>query len=270
MAIKQNNNITPQFDFGTTNIRKMYYGSNLVYDPNIPIPTIITTNLQQWLDGNISSSNPGSGTTWNDISGNSRNATLTNGAAFATSGGVSYVDLDGTDDFIDCGDYLSNPYNPFSIQGWVSVDANLSNTQVFFSKWDDVGNKRQWIIANKVFSNQQTAEVGFLIDATGNFSQVIGGYSPLFGIITTNTYYNFALTYDGQTARIYTNGVLQGSAAYGSPTNLTNQSVNINLGRDGQGRYLNGRIGQFLYYSAQLSDTQVLNNYNASKAAYGL
>jgi hypothetical protein len=36
MAIKQNNNITPQFDFGTTKIRKMFYGSNLVYDPSIP------------------------------------------------------------------------------------------------------------------------------------------------------------------------------------------------------------------------------------------
>jgi hypothetical protein len=38
MAIKQQNNITPQFDLGTTNIRQMYYGTNLIYNANRPIP----------------------------------------------------------------------------------------------------------------------------------------------------------------------------------------------------------------------------------------
>ncbi len=44
MAIKQNNNITPQFDFGTTEIRKMYFGSSLVYDPSIPISSYISAS----------------------------------------------------------------------------------------------------------------------------------------------------------------------------------------------------------------------------------
>jgi hypothetical protein len=51
MAIKQNNNITPQFDFGTTEIRKMYFGSSLVYDPSIPVPPAPTFRYWKYTVG---------------------------------------------------------------------------------------------------------------------------------------------------------------------------------------------------------------------------
>jgi hypothetical protein len=242
--------------------------------PAVGLP-IITDSLQQYLDANLPASNPGSGTTWFDLSGNSRNGTLNSGASFASASGVNFVDLDGTDDYVDCGDFLSNPYNPFTIQGWILMEGATSAQQVFFSKWDDVGNNRQWFIMNRVHTNSPNGNVGFLIDATGNFTNTLGTAagspgSPIIANISTNVYNNYALTYDNQTVRLYFNGNFVTSAAFGSTTDLTNLSADIYLGKDGQGRFLNGRVGQWIYYSKKLSDAEVLSNHNNTKAAYVL
>lgn len=53
------------------------------------VNSIITTGLVLNLDASNSSSYPGSGTSWNDISGNNNNALL-NGAVFSNVSGVSY------------------------------------------------------------------------------------------------------------------------------------------------------------------------------------
>ena len=58
---------------------------------------MVIENLELCLDANQIISYPRSGTTWKDISGNTRNGTLTNGVTFSSNG---YMDFDGTDDYI--------------------------------------------------------------------------------------------------------------------------------------------------------------------------
>jgi hypothetical protein len=59
-------------------------------------PSVITTNLGLCLDAANPRSWPGSGTAWNDVSGNARNGTLVNGTAYNSSNGGSFV-FDGVD-----------------------------------------------------------------------------------------------------------------------------------------------------------------------------
>ncbi len=63
-------------------------------------PKIVTDGLVLALDAANSKSYPGSGTAWNDISGNSNNGTLTNGPTFSSADGGSIL-FDGTNDYIN-------------------------------------------------------------------------------------------------------------------------------------------------------------------------
>ena len=61
---------------------------------------IVTNGLVLDLDAAKRDSYPGSGTTWNDISGNVNKGTLTNGPTFDTGSGGSLV-FDGVDDYVE-------------------------------------------------------------------------------------------------------------------------------------------------------------------------
>ena len=63
-------------------------------------PKIVRSGLQLHLDAADRKSYPGSGTTWFDLSGNSRHGTLLNGPVF-NSGNGGYISFDGVDDYVN-------------------------------------------------------------------------------------------------------------------------------------------------------------------------
>lgn len=93
-------------------------------------PNIITDGLVLALDAGNTKSYPGSGTTWNDVSGNGNNGTLINGPTFDTGNGGSVV-FDGVDDHFTTSttptELLGNP--SFTISMWVKRLSNeVTNT----------------------------------------------------------------------------------------------------------------------------------------------
>jgi hypothetical protein len=67
---------------------------------------IVTTGLQLYLDAGRTSSYPGTGTAWTDLSGNGRNGTLTNGPTYSSANG-GFIVFDGTNDFVQCSGSLT-------------------------------------------------------------------------------------------------------------------------------------------------------------------
>ena len=63
---------------------------------------IVLDGLTAYVDANIPTSYSGSGTAWNDISGNSNNATLINGPTYSTDNGGAIV-FDGSNDYASFG-----------------------------------------------------------------------------------------------------------------------------------------------------------------------
>lgn len=57
--------------------------NNLIYVPTVT--SMVTSGLIMYLDAGNTSSYPGSGTSWADLSGNGRNATLINGPVFSSA-----------------------------------------------------------------------------------------------------------------------------------------------------------------------------------------
>ena len=64
-------------------------------------PKIVTDGLVLCLDAANRKSYPGSGTTWFDLSGRGNHGTLINGPTYNSSG-ISYIQLDGVNDRVDC------------------------------------------------------------------------------------------------------------------------------------------------------------------------
>jgi hypothetical protein len=90
-------------------------------------PRVVTDGLVLALDAADTNSYPGSGTTWNDLSGNGNTGTLTNGPTYSSDNGGSIV-FDGTNDYVPLVNNLGDPQQ-FTIEFWaypteLNIDAN--------------------------------------------------------------------------------------------------------------------------------------------------
>lgn len=225
---------------------------------------ISTTNLILNTDANIAASNPGSGTTWYDLTTNAYNGTLTNGAAFAGTS-PKYVSLDGVNDYVTYGNSWLGAPSAFTIQGWwYGTNINGASTKIMAAYWTDTGNQRSIMFAHNIDSGQGPQ---LLLDRSGTYSSILKVSKG--SQLTNNVWYHLAATYDGNNAKIYQDGTQVASGAYGSTAALFDSSDPVYAGRDGQGRYWPGYVGEFDWYTAALDASTILSNFNATKAFYG-
>ena len=252
-----------------TNFKNYTFGTGLAKGSefaNIPYAApsdivISTTNLQLNTDAQIVASNPGSGTTWFDLTANAYNGTLTNGAAF-TAGTPKYVSLDGTNDYVDYGD-LFDPISAFTIQGWWYA-SDVTNKQIFVSKWADAGDQRSILFGHRINNDRGPCVI---LDRSGTFGTILKIDDP--DELTVNTWYHLAVTYDGNNCKIYQDGVEIASGAFGSTGNLFNSTATIRVGNETGAAFFTGRVGEFDWYNAAISGATVLSNFNATKTPYG-
>jgi hypothetical protein len=219
--------------------------------PEAPAPSYITENLVLHLDAGNATSYSGSGTTWTDLSGNSRNATLTSVTYTADNGGA--LVFDGANSIGVINDTVINRYtNNFSVEVWYT-------------------------------SNNNTPRV--LRTGQGSSGFNLGSYTTVptkwkvtkYGIIDLNVgsipqntaWHQVVLVYSSTGGtKVYVDGAL-------SETNANTAGVRaaawtyLEVGRSEAGSH-NGKLGIVRYYNAVLSDADVSQNFNANKSRYGL
>jgi len=223
-------------------------------------PTIITNGLVLNLDAGNVSSYPGSGTTWTDLSGNGNNGTLTNGPTFDSGNGGAIV-TDGTDDYITLGSSFAA-----TGQGTISFWIKLTNT----IETGYLGNQRPW----GKNANFECRWGGNAVSEDNRKLNVdINGTQNLISIQNTwlnSVWYNIAVTYNQGTnsSVLYIQGVQNVTGTSGNPSVLTG-NFNIMATNNATG-FVNGRIASFLVYGRALNETEILQNYNATKGRFGL
>jgi len=177
--------------------------------PDIPISD---PNLVAWwkLD-------EGQGTTVLDWSGHEHNGTLLNGPQWVAGYDGSALELDGADDYVDFGNPpdLPSGTSARSICGWARTDT--------------VASGYRWIAAY----GSPIVSQAFFIGMLG--SDLVGGGYGLDDVVApgfwqVDEWHHICLTYDGATARLYTDGIQVGSAA---------KSWNLVLSRVHIGRQVN-------------------------------
>ena len=220
-------------------------------------PKIITDGLVLCLDAGDRKSYSGSGTTWTDRSGNGYNGTLSNNPFFVSSDNC--FDFDGADDLCrttlpvseldrDCTVIIT-----CTVEG-VGGDASTANR--LFSM-DRTLNSTKWCIGTRTGTNTIQFAGGGGGDTNANFTYSL------------NEIFQVALVLDGTGHKLYKNANLESSGSpAGDSSNFGFASVGCRS--NATDRIWNGKIFNVMAYNRQLTDAEILQNYNATKGRFGL
>jgi len=238
-------------------------------------PNLVTNGLVLYLDAANTKSYPGSGTVWSDLSINRNNGTLTNGPTFSSANGGSIV-FDGTNDYIQIPDTSSLSFTnaQVSINAWVniisSVPTAVGNENIIINKANYANGWREWS-----FFWFRDGYFEFLMTPTpgsgAGWTRVGSGPGPYTSF---NTWYYVSATSNGLgIANLYINGILKDTNT--SYTTLTqNEQAPLTIGGTLNGTSLtqlsNMRIPIIQLYNRALTAQEVLQNYNATRARFGL
>ena len=220
-------------------------------------PKIVTDGLVLCLDAANRKSYPGSGTAWNDLSGNGYNGTLTNGPTFDGGNNGSIV-FDGVNDYITCGSPSALDFgaNNFNLSCWVNIPSTSG------ADWMGIISRYNSGTGFWIQLNPSNRYVGFGWDG-GTFitssTSAGGGQWKFISCQRTGS----------TSAEVYVNGSLAASSS--SLPSKTSTGQNIDIGRiDISGRYTSGNIAQVSIYNRKLSQNEITQHYNALKGRYGL
>lgn len=222
--------------------------------------SVVTNGLALYLDAANPRSYPGSGTTWNDLSGYKNNVTLSgntlptysttyngsfyfNGTSVATASSNSTLEISRPTVIVAC------------------TTQSLNNLQVIITRGQ-----------SGAFFNygiQSIQSTGF----NGMNTSCPNGVS---GLTATTTLMNiYAAAWDGTAVQYYRNGIYVGRdttcySPYTSPGFVLSIGAVRTVDGETYGNFFTGNIALVQIYNRQLSSTEVLQNYNALKPRFGL
>lgn len=216
--------------------------------------SVITAGLQLYLDAGNASSYPGSGTTWTDLSGNSRNGTLTNGPTYSSADGGSIV-FDGSNDFVQCTGSLTVTAATFV--SWIKRNGNQGQFDgILFSRGTNV-------TGMNFFSSNQ---LGYHWNNNSNTYNWASGLT-----IPDLTWCMVAVSVTSTAATAY---LCQSSGTTTATNTVSHGSSpidDIKLARDETStRYFNGNIAIAQLYNIALSAAQVSQNFEADRGRFGI
>ena len=220
---------------------------------------IVTSGLVLALDAANRNSYRGTGTSWNDLSGNNRNGTLTNGPSFVNSNG-GYFSFDGVDD------YLSSP----------SIDMNTGTgftVCLLFRQIDpQVRSNWNYLYAQGNFEigcyNASPIEKYFIFKDNGipldaYVTNVSDSWNYLAFGTNATTRYPFVYCYNSSGFSSGTNSTSFSSTTLNFTTFFYGSGPSGNL-------YYRANCAVIQAYNRTLTTTEVAQNYNALKSRFGI
>ena len=216
----------------------------------------VTENLQFYVDAGLPSSYSGTGTTWYDISGNSRNLTMNSLSYSSNDGG--YIIFDGSHTADSVATYSINFSNGFTVESVAKFSGSGQEGLFAFN-------------GNGEFINVQAqggTNIRWEVDQGSSFETT--------NSLTSSTWYHVTCVYEGTsngssaTARIYINGVENNTGSLYADRTGTSQSQTSNFELGLHDNYLNGNIALSRMYNKVLSPSEVLQNFNYTKDRFGL
>jgi len=232
---------------------------------------VVTDGLVGYWDAANPRSYSGSGNTWYDLSGNNYNASLVNGTGFTGTGSGGLV-FDGANDYVGW-----NSLDSLKWQNWTQMTMEI----VFMlNSYTGASGGRQYILDFRDNGGTNGALALFFDNASGR------GLKLFYNTTGTN-YDQPAISDFGLGEKIFYQVLFDKTSSsnnikhYINGINVYNRSITINsatsntgriwMGRYGGGNYLwNGHIYSFKFYNTLLSDSQIKQNFNATRDRYGI
>ena len=207
-------------------------------------PRIVTDGLVAHYDAANTKSYPGSGTAWKDLSGKGNNGTIY-GATFG-SGNAGKFNFDESNDYVDCGNILSQ--TAYTKSAWFRPESETRNII------SGPSNHAFWMA-----TTDNTLAAGHR-GAWTTVSHTVPSGNML------NQWWNGAVTWNNSTGWVlYLNGV---QVDTDSSTTDPNSTTGVYIARYSSGNYFDGDIAEVLIYDRAITAAEVLQNYQALKERY--
>jgi hypothetical protein len=231
-------------------------------------PRIVTNGLVLCLDAGNIKSYSGSGTVWNDLSGNGRNFNWLFSPSFTSAGAKSYFSTSGN----RCVGPASNSLGINNDSGYTIFLICELNTLGLTSAFKFYNNNLSGVSGRGIFSHCAWVDNVVYFDQGGccganTRTSVASGGSQTWNIWTFRRFTN------SSTRTISKNGT----------TLITNTASAITINLDGRGIDLgssdeyggntsswNAKLGGFIVYNRGLTDNEIKTTVNALKGRYGL
>ena len=225
----------------------------------------VTSNLVLYYDPSNSSSYSGSGTTVTDLSGNGRNGTMSN-ISFVSP----YFTYNGSSSQVSIADnaLLEPGSGSWTMEVW--VNQSVSGNDVVLGKFDNGGASIDVSYSIRTTGTAYYAQIG---SGSGSGSTLFVNSTSYTG--TLNTWYQLVYVFKNgatKTLETFVNGVSIGSVNHSLPS-ILNSTNPLYLGSYNGGEFsqwFDGKIGITRLYNSALTSSQVLQNFDADKAKYGI
>jgi len=256
-------------------------------------PNVVEDGLMLYLDAADPKSYPGSGTTWFDLSGNGRHATLKNSSAGLPSHSTNNK---GIFDFTPNGSYATVPHDSeiasaafddswnFTIGGWLNIHSFLNYGTLINkadSGWYSESTNGIWVEAASggritcISSTAETSKPSGYIHA--HFLYPGSSGNSIVNQVVENSWLN--INYVGlgtNSTKVYINGEDTNQA--GNPGNTISRTRNTNTADIAIGTrsspvlatpQLDAFVASVHVYGRGLSADEIKQNYEATKGRFG-
>jgi hypothetical protein len=251
-------------------------------------PNISKDGLVLSLDAANTKSYPRSGTTWSDLSGNDRNATLTNSPTFSTANGgaivfngSNYAEITTRSTALEF-----QPTQPYSVFAWFRIASAQSGAIVAnmnggspFPGWDLWINSVNQLAMHLIsFWDTNAIKIKIDINLSAYFNQwIYYGYS-YDGSCPTTINTSLASVNFYINGSLFTTGKAMDNATDGFNTSSETITYNSNQRFRIASRWASGAANSQIaenvpivqIYNRALTASEVLQNYNATKGRFGL
>ena len=219
----------------------------------VEVPVIISNGLVLNLDASNAASYPGSGSVWTDLSGRGNHGTLISGTTFSSSNGGTMV-FDGSTGRVQTN--YAPTFTDFTVCVWYKDNGSSSYGRLVDNGYVD----GFWIGKNYNIANSWGAGIKF-------------AGSP-FGIYLTlpDAQWHFLTSIrSGTTHTLYGDGVTNKASTSVTAAALNGSTIAIGeWSGGGTGQIFKGNIPQVLIYNRALTESEIMQIFNATKEKYGL
>ena len=245
-------------------------------------PKIVRDGLVLHLDAANPKSYPGTGTTWNDLSGNSNHASLVGNASYLTYNSSGYFQHSPNDVYFGAPDGVTGAptdqggYWNISSSPELSPDGGWTVSGISDVQGSQSGNGCGWFVMDDLDSKVHLEPISNSFRANG-----LSGWSHLNPNISAyhNNFAHYTFTFsqtsgvygtDAGLLTCYINGALVATQPAFIPTLTTDYQISLGRRRGHLQHFFKGRTALYNYYTRPLSLVEVQQNFNATKGRFGL
>lgn len=234
------------------------FESGIVLEKNV-----VSRGIQLYLDAGHNGSYSGTGTSWNDISGNGKLATLYNSPTYSAANSGILTFAKASYKYAETTTNLGNMPN-WTVEAWVKLDSDLTAGQnaIITNVFD--GLNLNYSLGSNIQSN---------INPTAGFFNGAWRNAPATGVLVVGTWYHLVGTYDGATISYYMNASLKNTLSY---SGVASSGGNTRIARrwdspdNDSGNFVGGTIPIVRIYNRALSQAEITQNFNQSRGRYGI